>query len=236
MENKKRILVVDDEPQITRVLRTSLNGSGYEVRTADSGDGALAIIREWKPDLVITDVSMPQMTGIELTRRLRTDFEMPIIVLSVKGEEKTKVEALDAGADDYLTKPIGMNELLARVRRNLARVEPPHTPQTVFELGDFRIDQDAFRVSIRGQDVRLTPKEFELLLHLARNAGRVVTHRKLLNAIWGPNSVEQPEHLRVLVGQLRKKVETENAPHYIITEPWVGYRLEPAGGAERDPS
>jgi len=237
MDSKKRILVVDDEPQITRVLRTSLNGSGYEVRTADNGDGALAITREWRPDLVITDVSMPYMTGIELTRRLRTDFEMPIIVLSVKGEEKTKVEALDAGADDYLTKPIGMNELLARVRRNLARVEPPEPPQTVFEVGDFHIDQDAFRVSIRGQDVRLTPKEFELLLHLARNAGRVITHRKLLNAIWGPNSVEQPEHLRVLVGQLRKKVESEGAPQYIVTEPWVGYRLEPAGAAaERDSS
>ena len=236
MNARKRILIVDDEPQITRVLRTSLNGSGYDVRTAENGDNALAVVREWTPDLVITDVSMPQMNGIELTRRLRSEFSVPIIVLSVKGEEKTKVEALDAGADDYVTKPIGMNELLARVRRNLARVEPSEPVSTTLEAGDFRIDQDAFRVSIRGQDVRLTPKEFELLLHLARNAGRVVTHRKLLNAIWGPNSVEQPEHLRVLVGQLRKKVETEGAPQYIITEPWVGYRLEPAGESEIDPA
>ena len=128
------------------------------------------------------------------------------------------------------------HKLLARVRRNLARVEPAEPVSTILETGDFRIDQDAFRVSIRGEDVRLTPKEFELLLHLARNAGRVVTHRKLLNAIWGPNSVEQPEHLRVLVGQLRKKVETEGAPQYIVTEPWVGYRLEPAGEAGQDPS
>jgi two-component system, OmpR family, KDP operon response regulator KdpE len=236
MNAKKRILIVDDEPQITRVLRTSLNGSGYDVRTAENGDSALTVVREWTPDLVITDVSMPQMNGIELTRRLRTEHDVPIIVLSVKGEEKTKVEALDAGADDYVTKSIGMNELLARVRRNLVRAEPAEPVSTVVETGDFRIDQDAFRVSIRGQDVRLTPKEFELLLHLARNAGRVVTHRKLLNAIWGPNSVEQPEHLRVLVGQLRKKVETEGTPQYIITEPWVGYRLEPAGEAERDPA
>ncbi|HLH08830.1 MAG TPA: response regulator transcription factor [Terriglobales bacterium] len=229
MESKKRILIVDDEPQITRVLRTSLNSSGYDVRTANNGQEAAAMVREWTPDLVITDVAMPLVNGIDLTRRLRVDYDMPIIVLSVKGEEKTKVEALDAGADDYVTKPIGMNELLARVRRNLARVELAEPVAQVFEVGDFRIDQDAFRVAIRGQDVRLTPKEFELLLHLARNAGRVVTHRKLLNAIWGPNSVEQPEHLRVLVGQLRKKLETEDSPHYIITEPWVGYRLEPSG-------
>ena len=151
-------MIVDDEPQITRVLRTSLNGSGYDVRTAENGDNALAVVREWTPDLVITDVSMPQMNGIELTRRLRSEFSVPIIVLSVKGEEKTKVEALDAGADDYVTKPIGMNELLARVRRNLARVEPAEPVSTTLEAGDFRIDQDAFRVSIRGQDVRLTPE------------------------------------------------------------------------------
>ncbi len=212
MNAKKRILIVDDEPQITRVLRTSLNGSGYDVRTAENGDNALTMVRDWTPDLVITDVSMPLMNGIELTRRLRSELDVPIIVLSVKGEEKTKVEALDAGADDYVTKPIGMNELLARVRRNLARVEPAEPVSTILEMGDFRIDQDAFRVSIRGQDVRLTPKEFELLVHLARNAGRVVTHRKLLNAIWGPNSVEQPEHLRVLVGQLAQESGNRKRP------------------------
>ena len=157
-------MIVDDEPQITRVLRTSLNGSGYDVRTAENGDNALAVVREWIPDLVITDVSMPQMNGIELTRRLRSEFSVPIIVLSVKGEEKTKVEALDAGADDYVTKPIGMNELLARVRRNLARVEPAETVSTTLEAGDFRIDSDAFRVSIRGQDVRLTPERVRIVV------------------------------------------------------------------------
>jgi two-component system KDP operon response regulator KdpE len=230
MPDKKRILVVDDEPQITRVLRTALTGSGYEVRTADDGHAGLRLAREWQPDLVITDVSMPNMTGIELSAQLRSESQVPIIVLSVKGEEKVKVEALDAGADDYVTKPVGMDELLARVRRNLAR---SHNSVDVnlkrIEIGDFVIDADAFRVTIKNHEIRLTPKEFELLQYLARHAGRVVTHRALLFAIWGPNSLEQPEHLRVLVGQIRKKIETENAPHYIVTEPWVGYRFEPTG-------
>jgi two-component system, OmpR family, KDP operon response regulator KdpE len=231
MAEKKRILVVDDESQITRVLRTALTGSGYEVRTADDGHSGLRLAREWQPDLVITDVSMPNMSGIELCRQLRAESTVPIIVLSVKGEEKTKVEALDAGADDYVTKPIGMNELLARVRRNLARTKPTEdASQRTIAIGDFKIDADAFRVSVKNNEVRLTPKEFELLLYLARHAGRVVTHRTLLLAIWGPNSLEQPEHLRVLVGQLRKKIDAET-PHYIITEPWVGYRFEPSGEA-----
>ena len=230
MADKKRILVVDDEPQITRVLRTTLTSSGYEVRTADDGHNGLRTAREWQPDLVITDVSMPTMDGIELCRQLRAESTLPIIVLSVKGEEKAKVNALDAGADDYVTKPVGMDELLARVRRNLARTKPAEdgTKRTI-AIGDFKIDADAFRVSIKNVEVRLTPKEFELLLYLARHAGRVVTHRALLLAIWGPNSVEQPEHLRVLVGQLRKKIDTGDAPRYIVTEPWVGYRFEPAG-------
>jgi two-component system, OmpR family, KDP operon response regulator KdpE len=230
MVDKKRILVVDDEPQITRVLRTALTGSGYEVRTADDGHSGLRVAREWQPDLVISDVSMPNMNGIELCRQLRAESTLPVIVLSVKGEEKTKVEALDAGADDYVTKPIGMDELLARVRRNLARTTPTEdASQRTIAIGDFKIDSDAFRVVVRNREVRLTPKEFELLLFLARHAGRVVTHRILLLAIWGPNSLEQPEHLRVLVGQLRKKIDAADAPHYIITEPWVGYRFEPTG-------
>jgi two-component system KDP operon response regulator KdpE len=230
MADKKRILVVDDEPQITRVLRTTLTGSGYEVRTADDGHNGLRTAREWQPDLVITDVSMPNMDGIELCRQLRAESTLPIIVLSVKGEEKAKVDALDAGADDYVTKPIGMDELLARVRRNLVRTKPAADgAQRTITIGDFKIDADAFRVSIKNVEVRLTPKEFELLLYLARHAGRVVTHRALLLAIWGANSVEQPEHLRVLVGQLRKKIDTGDAPRYVVTEPWVGYRFEPAG-------
>ena len=230
MADKKRILVVDDEPQITRVLRTALTGSGYEVRTANDGLAGLRSVREWQPDLVVTDISMPNMNGIELCRQLRAESRLPIIVLSVKGEEKTKVEALDAGADDYVTKPVGMDELLARVRRNLARAQPTEDPaKRTIAIGDFKIDADAFRVSVKNIDVRLTPKEFELLLYLARHASRVVTHRALLLAIWGPNSVEQPEHLRVLVAQLRKKIDSTDTPRYIITEPWVGYRFEPAG-------
>lgn len=230
MADKKKILVVDDEPQITRVLRTTLAGSGYEVRTADDGHSGLRVAREWQPDLVITDVSMPNMNGIELCRQLRAESTLPIIVLSVKGEEKAKVEALDAGADDYVTKPIGMDELLARVRRNLARTKPTGDgSQRTIVIGDFKIDADAFRVSIKDSEVRMTPKEFELLLYLARHAGRVVTHRTLLLAIWGPNSLEQPEHLRVLVAQLRKKIDTGSTLRYIVTEPWVGYRFEPSG-------
>jgi len=229
MTDKKRILVVDDEPQITRVLRTSLTGGGYDVRTAEDGHAGLRSTREWQPDLVITDISMPNMNGIELCRQLRSESQVPIIVLSVKGEERTKVEALDAGADDYVTKPVGMNELLARVRRNLARTQPAEETSKTISIGDFKIDADAFRVAVKDQEIRLTPKEFELLTYLARHAGRVVTHRTLLSAIWGPNSVEQPEHLRVLVGQLRKKIEDEDTPRYIVTEPWVGYRFEPTG-------
>ncbi|HEX4426540.1 MAG TPA: response regulator transcription factor [Terriglobales bacterium] len=233
MANKKRILIVDDESQITRVLRTALTGSGYEVRTAEDGHAGLRLAREWQPDLVITDVSMPNMTGIELSGQLRAESQVPIIVLSVKGEERTKVEALDAGADDYLTKPIGMDELLARVRRNLARVQlSEDDSKRKIEIGDFLIDSEIFRVVLKNREIRLTPKEFELLLYLARHAGRVVTHRALLFAIWGPNSLEQPEHLRVLVAQLRKKVETEGMPHYIVTEPWVGYRFEATGETE----
>ncbi|HEX3351375.1 MAG: response regulator transcription factor [Terriglobales bacterium] len=232
MTDKKRILVVDDEPQITRVLRTSLTGNGFDVRTAEDGHAGLRLAREWQPDLVITDISMPNMDGIELSRQLRAESALPIIVLSVKGEEKTKVEALDAGADDYVTKPVGMDELLARVRRNLKRTQPgADASRRAIAIGDFKIDADAFRVTVKNREVRLTPKEFELLVYLARHAGRVVTHRALLLAIWGANSVEQPEHLRVLIAQLRKKIDTETAPHYIVTEPWVGYRFEPAGEA-----
>jgi two-component system, OmpR family, KDP operon response regulator KdpE len=230
MTEKKRILIVDDEPQIARVLRTSLSSSGYDVRSAGDGHAGLRMAREWQPDLVITDVSMPNMDGIELSSQLRSESQVPIIVLSVKGEEKTKVAALDAGADDYVTKPIGMDELLARVRRNLARVNAVEdTSRRTIEIGDFKIDGGAFRVTVKDRELRLTPKEFELMVYLARHASRVVTHRLLLSAIWGPNAVEQPEHLRVLVGQLRKKIENDGASHYIVTEPWVGYRLEPSG-------
>ena len=229
MTEPRRILVVDDEPQITRVLRTSLSSQGYDIRIANDGETALEILKDWPADLVITDLSMPNMDGLELCRRLRAKSQVPIVVLSVKGEERTKVRALDAGADDYVTKPFGMNELLARVRANLRRVATPESPAAgSIEAGGFRIDLDAHTVKIHGREVHLTPKEFDLLTYLARHRGKVITHRALLSAIWGPNSTEQPEYLRVFVGQLRKKIEPDaSSPRYIQTEPWVGYRFEP---------
>jgi two-component system, OmpR family, KDP operon response regulator KdpE len=229
LSGKGNILVVDDEPQITRVLKTTLSSLGYGIRTAADGDEALQLMKEWTPDLVITDLRMPNMDGLDLCRRVRTKSRVPIIVLSVKGEERIKVEALDAGADDYVTKPFSINELLARVRAALRRSAVPGQLETSpIEIGDFRIDVAARSVAVRDREVRLTPKEFDLLVYLARHAGKVLTHRTLLGAVWGENSVEQPEYLRVFVGHLRKKLEPEEgAPHYILTEPWVGYRFEP---------
>ena len=226
----RRILIVDDEPQITRVLRTSLDAHGYDLRVANDGETALEIAKDWAPDLVITDLSMPNMDGLELCRRFRTKSRAPIIVLSVKGEERTKVQALDAGADDYVTKPFGINELLARVRANLRRAPKEPVAGGAIEDGDFRIDQDAHTVFVRGRELKLTPKEFDLLLYLARHPRKVISHRALLAAVWGANSTEQPEYLRVFVGQLRKKIEPDSsAPNYLLTEPWVGYRFEPEG-------
>jgi two-component system, OmpR family, KDP operon response regulator KdpE len=229
MTDRRRILVVDDEPQITRVLRTSLSSQNYDVRVANDGETALEIMKDWTPDLVITDLSMPNMDGLELCRRLRASTQIPIIVLSVRGEERTKVQALDAGADDYVTKPFGIDELRARVRANLRRIPPTEPePASLIEIGDFRIDFGAHKVTVGRREVHLTPKEFELLVYLARHASKVVTHRALLGAIWGGQSTEQVEYLRVFVGQLRKKLEPEAAsPRYIVTEPWVGYRFEP---------
>jgi two-component system, OmpR family, KDP operon response regulator KdpE len=226
---KGNILVVDDEPQITRVLKTTLSSQGYGVRTAIDGEDALQQLKGWPPDLIITDLRMPNMDGLELCRRVRMESRLPIIVLSVKGEEAIKVQALDAGADDYILKPFSTNELLARVRAALRRSSALQEPESeVIEIGDFRIDVPARTVGVRQHEVRLTPKEFDLLVYLARHPGKVITHRALLAAVWGPNSIEQPEYLRVFVGHLRKKLETgDHGPSYIITEPWVGYRFEP---------
>jgi len=228
MPDPAHILVVDDEPQITRVLRTSLSAQGYDIRVANTGEMALEIMKDWQPSLIITDLSMPSVDGIQLCRTVRANSQVPIIVLSVRDKEQQKVEALDAGADDYVTKPFGMNELLARVRANLRRVPSEAEADPVIEIGDFRIDTAAHKVTVRRREVRLTPKEFELLVYMARRPGKVIHHRTLLGAIWGGQSTEQVEYLRVFVGQLRKKLEPDSSsPRYIVTEPWVGYRFEP---------
>ena len=229
MREKQRVLIVDDEPQIGRVMRTSLSTHGFDVRVAADGEAALDLFNDWHPSLVITDLSMPNMGGIEFCRRLRLVSKIPIIVLSVKSEEKVKVEALDAGADDYVTKPFGMDELLARIRAALRRIpDQSQEKSVVIELGDFRVDPEAHKVALKGREIHLTPKEFELLVYLVQHAGMVLTHHKLLGAIWGGNYTEQTEYLRVFIGQLRKKIEADPAnPQYILTEPWIGYRFQP---------
>jgi two-component system, OmpR family, KDP operon response regulator KdpE len=223
----ERILVLDDETQITRVLRASLAAHSYDVRIANDPEEALRVFDEWMPDLLITDLMMPGMTGVEVCRAVRKKSKIPILVLSVRDQERAKVEALDAGADDYVTKPFNIQELLARVRAHLRRA-PERTAGAV-EIGDFVVDPDAHQVLVCGQPVHLTPKEFDLLLHFARNAGKVLTHRALLIAVWGAQSAHQPEYLRVFVGQLRRKLEAEVHREYIETAPWVGYRFLPEG-------
>ena len=229
-EKKKRILIVDDEPQITRVLRRSLMTHGYDVHSAADGEAALQTFGDWMPDLVVTDLSMPNMSGLELCRRLRAISQLPIIVLSVRGEERTKVEALDAGADDYVTKPFGMDELLARIRASLRRAPDTDTESalTVLEVGDFRVDLETRKLMLEGREVHLTPKEYDLMIYFISHPGKVLTHRRLLAAVWGGGAVEQNEYLRVFIGQLRKKIEPNPAaPRYILTEPWTGYRFHP---------
>lgn len=233
--NKARILVVDDEPQITRILKRSLAAHQYEVRTAADGESAMDTFHDFEPDLIITDLQMPEMGGLNLCRQIRNTSQVPIIVLSVRGEETAKVDALDAGADDYVTKPFGMDELMARIRAALRRApsggdSEEHGMNVKIESGDFSVDLETYTVMVRNSDVHLTPKELELLIYFLRNEGRVMTHRAILSAVWGPNSVEQNEYLRVFVGNLRKKLEIDPSnPRYILTEPWVGYRFNSQG-------
>jgi len=229
MADKQRILIVDDEPQIGRVMRTGLSTHGFDVRVAADGEAALDLFNDWRPALVITDLSMPNMGGLEFCRRVRLVSQLPIIVLSVKSEERIKVEALDAGADDYVTKPFGMDELLARIRAALRRSSAKMTNKSaLIEAGDFRVDPEGHKVAVKGREVHLTPKEFELLLFMVQHPGAVLTHHKLLGAVWGGNYTEQTEYLRVFIGQLRKKLESDPAnPKYILTEPWIGYRFQP---------
>ena len=231
-----RILVVDDEPQITRVLRTSLQSNGHEVSVAADGADALEKFIKSQPDLVITDLAMPGVDGIELTREIRERSQTPIIVLSVRNQDAAKVAALDEGADDYITKPFSIQELLARVRVQARRLAANEVKENSIELGDFRIDLERHQVLVRNVEVHLTPKEFDLLVYFARNADRVLTHKTLLRAVWGAAGVDQPEYLRVLIAQLRRKIEPDavpgGEPRYVISEPWVGYRLSPSGDAE----
>lgn len=230
MNDRARILVVDDEPQLIRVLRTGLKSRGFDVRGAADGEAGLETFNEWHPDLVITDLAMPNVDGLEFCRRLRAISQVPIIVLSAKGEEKTKVEALDIGADDFVTKPFGIDELLARVRASLRRANTPpinEAVQTTLDIGDFHVDLESREVRVRGNEIHLTPKEFDLLIYFIKHSGKVLTHRTLLSAIWGSNYVEQNEYLRVFIGNLRKKIEVEATPRYIVTEPWIGYRFDP---------
>ena len=222
-----RILILDDEPQITRVLRAALSAQGYDVRTANDPEEGLQLYRDWTPDLIITDLMMPGMSGVEVTRAIRVRAATPILILSVRDHERSKVEALDAGADDYVTKPFGIQELLARVRAHLRRA--PERTTAALELGDFVIDANAHSITVLNKPIHLTPKEFDLMVHLARHAGKVITHRALLTSVWGAQSAHQPEYLRVFVGQVRKKLEAETGKQYIQTEPWVGYRFLPEG-------
>lgn len=221
----KRILVVDDERQITRMLRTSLERSGYAVTVAENGLDAFNKFEHDPHDLVVTDLVMPELNGLELTQALRRITDTPIIVLSVRDSDTMKVTALDEGADDFLTKPFSMPELLARVRAQLRRHRPAPAPEQVLSEGDFTIDAAAHDARLCGLPLHLTPKEFDLLELLVQNAGRVMTHKTLLRSIWGPAGESQPEYLRVLIGQLRKKLDRGTGLRYIQSEPWIGYRL-----------
>ncbi len=225
------VLVVDDEPQILRVLRRGLESQGFRVVTAPDAPTALDIFAATPVHLVITDLRMPEMDGVELCVRLRKQSRVPIMVLSVKGEEAAKVRALDSGADDYITKPFGMDELLARMRALARRAVTAAGPADALAAGHFRVEPDQRRISVRGHALQLTPKEYDLLLFFIGNHDKVLTHRAILAAVWGQNSTEQSEYLRVFVGQLRKKIEKDpRNPRYLITEPWIGYRFH-AGGA-----
>ena len=232
--NAANILVVDDEPQIRRVLRSTLSTQGYVITEAKTGEEALESLRKERPDLVLLDMNMPGMGGIETCREIRRASDAPIIMLTVRNAERDKVAALDAGADDYVVKPFGIEELLARIRAALRRYAPGDALPP-FASKDLKIDFEARQVTVGDRDVHLTPKEYDVLKHLVANQGKPLTHRRLLQAVWGPDYGEETESLRVVINQLRKKLEADPArPKYIVTEPWVGYRFQPprAGNAK----
>jgi two-component system, OmpR family, KDP operon response regulator KdpE len=223
-----RILVVDDDPQIRRVMRVTLTAQGYEVDDARNGEEALEKLRQRQSDLVLLDMNMPGLGGVETCRLIRAGSEIAIIMLTVRDSEADKVEALDAGADDYVTKPFRTQELLARIRAALRRAPSARASEIQhLTLGAMEVDFEARRVRAGQRDVRLTPKELDVLRYLALHAGKVVPHRELLQAVWGPDYGDEVDYLRVIVNQLRKKIEAEpSRPVFLLTEPWVGYRLQ----------
>jgi len=222
-----KILIVDDEPQIRRVMRTTLASQGYAVAEAKTGEEALQAVPVERPDLILLDVNMPGRSGLETCREIRVVSDVPIIMLTVRNSERDKVQALDAGADDYVVKPFGSEELLARIRAALRRSTPSEALPP-FVSADLTIDFEKRSITVNHQPVRLTPKEFELLHHLVANRGKTESHRRLLQAVWGPDYGEETEYLRVFINQLRKKIELDpRRPRYIHTEPWVGYRFDP---------
>jgi len=226
--NAANILVVDDEPQIRRVLRSTLSTQGYVITEAKTGEEALESLRKERPDLVLLDMNMPGIGGVETCREIRRASDAPIIMLTVRNAERDKVAALDAGADDYVVKPFSIEELLARIRAALRRYAPGDALPP-FVSKDLKIDFEARQVAAGGRDVHLTPKEYDVLKHLVANQGKPLTHRRLLQAVWGPDYGEETESLRVVINQLRKKLEANPAhPKYILTEPWVGYRFQPS--------
>jgi two-component system KDP operon response regulator KdpE len=221
-----RILVADDESQLRRAVRRSLEGHGYAVREAEDGSSSLRELAAFKPDVVLLDLVMPDMSGVDVCRELRKASQVPVIVLSVVGEERRKVEALDAGADDYLTKPFGMDELLARIRVALRRGSADRAQASVIKTGDLRIDLERRDVQLHGEPVHLTPTEYSLLKYLATNGGRVLTHPMILGAVWGPEYTSDVQLLRTFINQLRAKFgEDRDTPRYIYTDPGVGYRF-----------
>jgi two-component system KDP operon response regulator KdpE len=228
-----RILVVDDDPQIRRVMRVTLTGHGYEVDDVKTGEAALEKLRDQRFDLVLLDMNMPGMDGLETCRALRGQSEIAIIMLTVRDTETDKVEALDAGADDYVTKPFNPPELLARIRAALRRTPSTQGPSGRVMLGSIEVDFDTRQVNAPGRHLRLTPKEFELLRYLVAHANKVLSHRELLQAVWGPDYGDQVDYLRVFVNQIRKKIEAKPSnPVYLLTEPWVGYRFHLPSDAE----
>ena len=227
MSPASTILIVDDEPQIRRVMRSTLSSHGYAIAEAKSGEEALEWMRKEQPDLVLLDVNMPGMGGLEACREIRRSSNAPIIMLTVRHAERDKVMALDAGADDYVVKPFGIEELLARIRAALRRFSPAAS-LPAFVSKDFTIDFETREVTVRGRAVHLTPREYDVLKHLLANQGKPLTHRRLLQAVWGPDYGEETENLRVVINQLRNKIEADPArPKFIVTEPWVGYRFQP---------